>query len=60
MAHGCYELLWLRMLLEESSFKKCGPMNLHCDSTPVINNGKNLAYHEQTEHGVDCYFIRED
>lgn len=33
---------------------------MHCDSDSIIKLGKNLVYHEKTNHvGVDCSFSRE-
>lgn len=48
MAHGCCELSWLRILLEELGFKRGGPMILHRDSDSAIKLAKNLVYNKGT------------
>ena len=60
VVHGCCELLWLRILLEELGFKQCSLMNVYSDSTLAIKLANNPVYHEKTKHAeVDCHFIRE-
>lgn len=60
MAHGCCELSWLRVLLEELGFKHGWPMILHCDSDSAIKLAKNLVYNEGTEHvEVEWKFIKK-
>lgn len=46
VAHGCWELIWLKIILEELGFKQEGPMTLHCDSESAIKLAKNLVCHE--------------
>lgn len=58
IAHGCCELLWLKILLEELGFPQDGPMLLYFDSTSAIKLANNSIYNEKTKQvEVDCHFI---
>lgn len=60
MAHGCCELLWLRILLEELGFKQGDPMDPYSDSISAIKLANYLVYHDKTNHvEIDCHFSRE-
>lgn len=48
MTNGCFELLWLRILLEEMGFKQGGL--LVCYSFTTIKLAKNPVYHEKIKH----------
>lgn len=46
--------------MEELSFKRRGPINVHCDSTSAIKLANNPAYCENTKHvEADCHFLWE-
>ncbi|BBH04526.1 HXXXD-type acyl-transferase family protein [Prunus dulcis] len=60
MAHGVCELLWIRRLLTELSFKQEKPMELHCDSKSATNIAHNPVQHDRTKHvEEDRQFIKE-
>ena len=50
MAQGVYELLWLKIILEDLKIKWDGPMRLCCDKKLAINIAHNLVQHDQTKH----------
>ncbi|BBG92858.1 BURP domain-containing protein [Prunus dulcis] len=50
MAHGVYELLWIRRLLIELGFKPKKPMELHCDNKSAIDITHNPIQHDRTKH----------
>lgn len=41
MAHGVYELLWLKLLLSELGFPISEPMTLYCDNKAAISIAHN-------------------
>lgn len=60
MAHATFDLMWLKILLEEMVFYNDKPLVLHCDDMEVEDIAKNHVQHERTKHiEVDCYFVRE-
>ncbi|KAM5588526.1 hypothetical protein ABKV19_006802 [Rosa sericea] len=60
MAHGVYELLWLRNLLRDLGFKLKSAMQLYCDNKAAIDISQNPIQHDRTKHvEVDRHFIKE-
>ncbi|PON33498.1 hypothetical protein PanWU01x14_352230, partial [Parasponia andersonii] len=61
MAHGIYEAIWIKQLLEELRIKCEFPMRLYCDNKTTISIAHNLVHHDRTKHvGVDRHFISEE
>ena len=60
MAHTACEMVWLKNLLVELSFRQLRPMPMHCDNQTVIYITQNhILFHERTKHiEVACHFIR--
>ena len=56
-----YELLWLKIILEDLKIKWETPMRLYCDNkSAAINIAHNLIQHDRTKHvEVDKHFIKE-
>ena len=60
MAHGIYELLWLKIILDDLKIKWQEPMKLYYDNKSAINIAHNPVQHNQTKHvEVDRHFIKE-
>lgn len=60
VAHGCYELIWLKTLLSKMGFKQNEPIKLHSTGNSTIKLAKNPVCHERTKHmEVDWHYIRE-
>jgi len=60
MALGVYELLWLKIILEDLKIKLEGPIKLYCDNKSAINIAHNPVQHDRTKHiEVDRHFIKE-
>ena len=60
MAHGVYELLWLRNLLRDLGFKLKSNILLYYDNRAAIDITQNTVHHDRTKHvEVDRYFIKE-
>ena len=54
------ELIWLRHLLHELTFRKDEQMKLICDNQATLHIASNPVFYERTKHKeVDCHFIRE-
>ena len=61
MAQGIYELLWLKIILEDLKIKWKMPMRLYCNNKSAINIAHNLVQHDRTKHvEVDKRFIKEN
>ena len=60
VAHGIYELVWLKMILEELRIPYEKPKKLYCDNKAAINIAHNLVQHDRTKHvEVDRHFIKK-
>lgn len=60
MAQGVYELLWMKIILEELKIKWNGPMRLYCDKKSAISIAHNPVQHDRTKHiNVDRHFIKD-
>ena len=60
MAHGIYELLWLKNILDDLKIKWQEPMKLYYDNKSAINIAHNPVQRNQTKHvEVDRHFIKE-
>ena len=60
MAQGVYELLWLKIILEDLKIKWDGPMRLYRDNKSTISIAHNQVQHDQTKHiEIDRHFIKE-
>ena len=55
-----YELLWLKIILEDLKIKWETPMRLYCDNKSAIDIAHNLIQHDRTKHvEVDKHFIKK-
>ena len=60
MAHGIYELLWIKIMLSDLGIKWEEPMKLYCDKKSTISIAHNPMQHDRTKHvEVDQHFIKE-
>ncbi|KAM2532001.1 hypothetical protein PS1_000671 [Malus domestica] len=60
MAHGIYEVLWLRKLLGGLGFKAKEATSLYCDNKSAQEIAENPVQHDITKHvEVDHHFIKE-
>ena len=60
IARGVYELLWLKIILEDLKIKWDGPMRLYCDNKLAISIAHNPVHHDRTIHiEIDRHFIKE-
>ena len=60
MAQDIYELLWLKIILEDLRIKSDNPMRLYCDNKSAISIAHNPVQHDRTKHiEVDRHFIKE-
>ena len=50
IAHGIYDLLWLKKLLEDLKVTSSMPMKLYCDKKATINIAHNPVQHDRTKH----------
>ena len=61
MAHGVYELLWIKHVLHELGVDYGSPMSLQCDNKATIEIAHNPVQHDRTKHvEVDQHFIKEN
>ena len=60
MSTACFEIVWLRGLLEELWFPQTTSTPLHADNTNAIQIATNPVFHERTKH-IEVYnhFIRD-
>lgn len=60
MTEEICELLWLKMILEDSKIKSDEPMRLYCDIKYGISITDNPMQHDRTKYvEVDKHFIKE-
>ena len=60
MAQEVYELLWLKIILENLKIKWDGPKILYYDNKSTINITHNPVQHDRTKHKeIDRHFIKE-
>lgn len=60
MARGIFELLWLKIILDDLGIRWKGTMKLYCDKKSAINIAHNPVQHNCTKHvKVDQHFIKE-
>ena len=60
MALGICELLWLKIILEDSKIQWEAPMRLYCDNKSAISIAHNPIQHDRTKHiEIDRHFIKE-
>ena len=60
MAHGVYEMLWLKRILNELGKPTEGLMKLYCDNKAAISITHNPVQHDRTKHvEIDRHFIKE-
>ena len=59
-AHGIYEPLWLKIVLDNLIIKWQGPMKLYYDNKSTIDIAHNQFQHDRTKHvEVDKHFVEE-
>lgn len=49
LAHGVYECIWLRRLLDELKMSSGVPTKLYCDDKAAVNSAFNLVHHDRTK-----------
>ena len=60
MAQGIYELLWMKIVLDDLKIKVEGPIKLFCDNKSAISIAHNPVQHDRTKHiEIDRHFIKE-
>ena len=50
IAQGLWELLWLKIVLDDLRLKSKSPMKLYCDNKLAINNAHNPIQNNKTNH----------
>lgn len=61
MVIGIYELLWLKIILEDLKVKWEGPIRLYCNNESAISIAHNPEQHDRTKDvEVDRHFIKEE
>ena len=59
MAHNIYEVLWMKVILDDLKIKYEDPKRLFCDN-PAISIAHNPVQHEKTKHiEIGRHFIKE-
>ena len=60
MAHGVYEFLWIKQIVQDLGLNHSNPMLLHCDNKVAISIANNMVQHYRTKHvEVDSHFIKD-
>ena len=60
MAHGIYELIWLKRIIQDLGLSHPKPMLLHCNNKAAIAIANNPVQHDRTKHmEVDRHFIKD-
>ena len=60
MAHGVYELLWIKQIVQDLGLRHLKPMLLHCNNKAAIAIANNPVQHDRTKHvEVDRHFIKD-
>ena len=60
IAHTTCEMVQLKNLPMELSFRQPGPMPMHCDNQSVIYIAQTLVFHERTKHiEIDRHFVKD-
>lgn len=60
IAQELYELIWLKIIIDDLRIKWEGPMKLHCDKKLTINIAYSLTQHKRIKHvEIDRHFIKE-
>ena len=60
MALEVYELLWMKIILEDLKIAWKRPMKLYCDNKSTIDIAHNVVQHNCTKHvKVNKYFIKK-
>ncbi|RVW57294.1 Serine hydroxymethyltransferase, mitochondrial [Vitis vinifera] len=59
MSVACFEIVWLRGLLEELGFPQTTSTPLHADNTSAIQIATNPIFHERTKH-IEVLYDYED
>lgn len=60
VAHGIYEILWIKRLLEELKISNPSPMKVYRDNKAAISIAHNSILHDKTmQVEVDKHFIKE-
>ena len=60
MAAGAFELLWVKIILEDLKNRLSKPMKLYCDNKSTIIIAHHPMQHDRTKHiGIDRHFIKE-
>ena len=61
MTGGCYELTWLRYLLQDLRVLHPEPALLYCDNKSSLHIAANPVFHERTRHiEMDCHYIQDN
>jgi len=59
MPNNIYEVLWMKVILDDLKIKYEDPIRLFCDN-PAISIAHNPVQHEKTKHiEIDKHFIKE-
>ena len=60
MAHGVYEVLWLKIILMELGLFQARPLMMYCDNKAALDIAHNPVQHGRTKHiEIDRHFIKE-
>ena len=60
MANICFELTWLRYLLQDLKVPLSYPATLYCDNKAALHITANPVFHERTKHiEIDYHIVRE-
>ena len=60
IAHGIYEGLWIKQMLEELKIGVHQPMQFFSDNKAALEISQNPIHHDRTEHvEADQHFIKE-
>ncbi|CAL2225061.1 unnamed protein product [Prunus armeniaca] len=60
MASTCYEVTWLRFLLQDLHLPSSGASRMYCDNHAALHIAANPIFHERTRHiEMYCHFIRD-
>ena len=60
MVAGVYELLRVKIILEDLKVRWSKPLKLYCDNKSAINIAHNLVQHDRTNHiEINRHFIKE-